>query len=597
MSKKILKSNFNKIKIFFNTIILPQFKNLKFIKNIKIVYLIIFIAVLSIISLLSVGYFSLSNMEKIKNNSDYIYNQQSKKLQTIDNTNSFLNKAFLGETKIFNEIGEIERNFFNAEAQTVISYLKEADDNIKTMENTSTEEKKIIKEITSLILGKINFINNFKKQKGNINLEIESQRSNLAINANIISKILLLKEEGHKSLTIINENNSSIFNTSKFTFRIIITIATILMFILSFYIIFLVRKSALKMIKELKTLSENDFTIHIDKSEKNEFGIMRNELKKMILNVSSTITTVINSSSSLDKSSIDMVNSSKDMKECIEHVAKSVENVSMNSNSITVSLKEDFSTIEEFTNKISKIFSNTDIVDRSLKDISSIIDISTSNVENMKSTVEKMKKSINLVETKLQQFNKDIKQINSFIDAIKYIAKQSQLLALNTAVQASSSTYNSKGFIVISQQLKKLSGQSKDHTAKVYNIVDNITKSANEVFEYIELTKKALEEQITVISESVKSFESISLSTSEIFPKIMIINNNIYEINKDSKQIRDNVKTLLTSTIETSEDLENISASAQELAASSTEVENLAINLDKISKDMHSKVNEFKIHN
>ncbi len=158
-------------------------------------------------------------------------------------------------------------------------------------------------------------------------------------------------------------------------------------------------------------------------------------------------------------------------------------------------------------------------VDSSQQNSSDIEQLSVQNSTNVKGLSEQMSSASDLVE----QLSSDSDQINSVIDVINSIAEQTNLLALNAAIEAARAGEQGRGFAVVADEVRALAEKTAVSTSEVSKMVNQIRTGTSEVSRVIQRGLKAshravqsTEETATKVHSVIESINKISDLSAEI---------------------------------------------------------------------------------
>lgn len=149
------------------------------------------------------------------------------------------------------------------------------------------------------------------------------------------------------------------------------------------------------------------------------------------------------------------------------------------------------------------------------------------------------------------ELTKKIDEVKGIVEAILTISSQTNLLALNASIEAARAGEAGKGFAVVADEIRQLSDQTKDSVNKITDIITALNTYAVDATSSVEDTITTVEKQNEMIAESHQKFmiiseevEALSLSINhtehrmkEIFEKTNVISDNINQLSATSEEV------------------------------------------------------------
>jgi len=262
-------------------------------------------------------------------------------------------------------------------------------------------------------------------------------------------------------------------------------------------------------IETVHIIANGDLTRSVRTGAKAEFGRlldamnqMQSSLKKMVSSIKNDAELVAASAEELAASSTQVAKSSEMQSEASQSIAASIEEM-------TVSIAHISSRTQE-----------TSVLTNEVGDLSEtgskVITTTTNSVRNISTSVDDASKQIDALSQKIDQ-------VAGIVSVIKDIADQTNLLALNAAIEAARAGEQGRGFAVVADEVRKLAERTTHSTQQIGNVIDEILAAANAS---VSIMRKSVDQ----VSTGVKMSEQAGLSMQEIQEKEKTVISAVTEI-------------------------------------------------------------------
>ena len=343
-------------------------------------------------------------------------------------------------------------------------------------------------------------------------------------------------------------------------------------------------------------LGENDLSKTVDIDNKSEFGSLAKALNKAIANLKILIREISESSTDISATSEELSSTTEEISANMEIVNASVKQVSLGSEQLSATAEEVTATTQGIASNVSDVAGRAD----KGTEIANGIEAKAIQVRKtaQHSSITANKLYLEKQESILKAIaeGKVVSEVKIMADEIGNIASQTNLLALNAAIEAARAGEQGKGFAVVADEVRKLAEASAATVKKIHEVTEKVEKAfqnlsinAQGVLGFID-TKVIPDYELFVdtgkqYGEAAEQFNKIS---SDIGNSMNIVNETVSEINRA---------------------IENVSATAEESVASTEEIlasvneSNMAIQeISKASQDqailaqkLNNMVQKFKL--
>ena len=235
-----------------------------------------------------------------------------------------------------------------------------------------------------------------------------------------------------------------------------------------------------------------------------------------------------------------------------------------------INIKELIENLKKYSTNMKEITSTTQ------EKTTQSLDFTNSGYTIVKSNIEKMfsiRHKIQTIAELILELSDFVQSISSTVGLVEDIAEQTNLLALNAAVEAARAGEHGKGFAVVASEIRKLADESKQATSKIITLINDIQQTANS-------TVLATEEGTKEIESGLELAHTISETIEQLINSMGEISNNMKDIINSSKQIS-------ADTVSSDNFIKEISATIE------VNKENI-VNNDKVFKNIEDISNNFK---
>lgn len=178
-------------------------------------------------------------------------------------------------------------------------------------------------------------------------------------------------------------------------------------------------------------------------------------------------------------------------------------------------------------------------------------------VEELKEQAHNVAEASNVTVSVIQSLTAKVEEVKSFVESIINISNQTNLLALNASIEAARAGEAGKGFAVVADEIRQLSEQTKDASANITEIINKLNEDTRRANESIENSVSSVEKQNELIDDTRDKFNAMGEAVELLM--------------KDINVAEESIKKILDSTTVISDNITHLSATGEEVAASSTE--------------------------
>ena len=208
------------------------------------------------------------------------------------------------------------------------------------------------------------------------------------------------------------------------------------------------------------------------------------------------------------------------------------------------------------------------------------VDETLNTISNLSSEIAQTSDIENQMAGKIEQLSRDAEQVKSVLVVINDIADQTNLLALNAAIEAARAGEHGRGFAVVADEVRKLAERTQKSLTEINATINVIVQAINESSEQMSINSKQISELTGVANNAQNTIRDMS---GIMRSAIGLSDKTIEDYIKTGKDIDDIVKSM-----------EGISQISSQSARSVEEIASAAEHLNKMTDTLNAKLGEFR---
>ncbi|MGX9417689.1 methyl-accepting chemotaxis protein [Vibrio sp. WJH972] len=320
--------------------------------------------------------------------------------------------------------------------------------------------------------------------------------------------------------------------------------------------------------KTINTIQENgDLTLRADINSKDEIGQLSQSFNIMIDNLNSIVSNVRTQSEEVSISASELsgitkttaTGTHKQLEET-QHLANTIEQLSIAIEEIVNNATETSKSAEE-TNATA--LSGHSIVGNTVDEINQL----TIDMEQASVVIEKVKA--------------DSENIGTVLDVIKTIAEQTNLLALNAAIEAARAGEQGRGFAVVADEVRTLAQRTQKSTIEIENLVATLQTGAQNAVTVMNTSQDKVNTTASQAQQAGKALDNIKNEIQAILTMNTDIASEARQQIEATNNVRDNINT--------------ITEISQQAANATDQTSTASAQLDNLGNQLKSSISQFKV--
>ncbi|MCF6282861.1 MAG: methyl-accepting chemotaxis protein [Candidatus Polarisedimenticolaceae bacterium] len=332
-----------------------------------------------------------------------------------------------------------------------------------------------------------------------------------------------------------------------------------------FYVVNAISSSLKLAVSFAEDISNGNLTGHIDCNSKDEIGTLSNALNQMAANLSKMVQDVDSTTQQLSQAAGEMSQISSQTSSGVTQQQSELQQVS-------TAMTEMSQTVAHVAENAERAKNATQEANSEAKAGRSIVDAATASITSLANEVDQAGRVIKQLET-------ETASIGSVLDVIGGIAEQTNLLALNAAIEAARAGEQGRGFAVVADEVRTLASRTQEATLEIQKMTENLQRGASEAVTAMEKGHETAKESVERAGKACDSLESIARAFDVVTEM-----NNLIAVSSEQQ---------LTVAQEIDKSIISINTVSGETAAGASQTEAASGELAKLAGDLQQTLSQF----
>ena len=326
-----------------------------------------------------------------------------------------------------------------------------------------------------------------------------------------------------------------------------------------------IKSSLLNIIRSLKDLAkeDGDLTVRIETKSKDELGDLAFWFNSFMEKLQGVVKEIVNTALPLSSLARDLNQLTEDTNRTISIQRQAAEQAKYAVDDMSTSVIAEASS----ANEASSAANDSNIAaDRGQQTVG----ITVNNIRQLATNVQEASQVILKLET-------DANQVGAVLDVIKGIAEQTNLLALNAAIEAARAGEQGRGFAVVADEVRTLASRTQKSTEEIQKTIEQLQSAARSAVQKMQQSTVQADQSVLSANQAGDSLQAITTSIR----RIREMNQHIAVATEEQQGM---ASTIVNHVQEIVRHTEHSSQSSGHIAKASRELANLAQNLENIAR-------------
>lgn len=310
-----------------------------------------------------------------------------------------------------------------------------------------------------------------------------------------------------------------------------------------------------------------DLTQRLDDSANDEFGELARSFNRFVANIQQVVKEVKERSDELDENVTALRNTSSTSRSSVESQQSEIDMIATAINEMSAAAGE----IAQNAQQTAEAAENADQESRE-----SLLTVTAS-----RDAVQKLSNEVNAAAEVIDTLGKDVSSITTVLEVIQGIAEQTNLLALNAAIEAARAGEAGRGFAVVADEVRNLAQRTQSSTEEINNMIERLQKGAGDAVEVMKASTAVSNVSMEKAQDAMESLNRIA----EAITAISQMTSQIATASEEQTSVTEELNASIT----------RIADQGQEAAKAASENDVYSGHIETIGRTLNEKVARFRV--
>ncbi|MBY0122121.1 methyl-accepting chemotaxis protein [Bacillus sp. S/N-304-OC-R1] len=365
---------------------------------------------------------------------------------------------------------------------------------------------------------------------------------------------------------------------------------------ISYFVSRMITKPLDKISEVVKQVADGNLTVDpVMVKNRDELGDLAKAFNQMGTSLANLIRQVSATSEMVAASSEELLASTEQTTKATEQITDAIQEVANGSEQQVDHTEQANQVVTEISSGMGQVAASIQTVKDLSADTNQKAEFGNLGVMETVQQMNTVHQQVTKTSAIVNELGKRSNEIGSIVGLITEISAQTNLLALNAAIEAARAGEHGRGFAVVADEVRKLAEQSGEATQSIQELIQQIQSEIDYVIQSMNEGTESVNVGIKKVNETGQSFKEIVQMINGISAQTQEVSAIVEEVNAGTEEMVNMISEIAVISKQSAGNTQNVAAAAEEQNASMEEITSSAVALSKLADELQESVSKFKV--